>query len=84
MELMKCTKEQMLAFMTETATGYYPNSLCIKDKAKFFVYNSWFDPNYRVPTIVINACNPKRYHGTCKSTKEIDEFLLHNMFYFIT
>jgi hypothetical protein len=74
----------MLAFLSKTAAGYYPNALCFKDKSKVFVYNNWLNQNYWIPTIAINACNPKRYHGTCKTTKEIDEFLLRNNFYFVT
>ena len=68
---------------------YYPNSLCIADKSKVELYNSWFDTEYTNFYISIEACNPKTYkgkdnNGVCRDESELKTFLGENIFYYIT
>ena len=43
MKLKKCTKQELLYFITEQSTSYYKNAVCFEDKNKVVIENNWFD-----------------------------------------
>lgn len=42
-KLRKCEKADLLAFMPEFTTSYYPNSICFDDRSKAVLRSNWFD-----------------------------------------
>ena len=41
-KLKKCTREDKLKFMSETALRYYTNALCFQDKSQIDLNNNWY------------------------------------------
>ena len=74
-KLRKCEKEDLLKVVTETASGYYPNSMCFDDKSKIKLKQNWFFQEYENLYVSIDACNNSTYSGTCKDLGEIQKFL---------
>jgi len=82
-KLKTCTLEDMLLFLTESSTSYYPNALCFQDKSKVMLDGSWFDQKFNIPVISLNSCNNSTYNGNCATPEQIDDFVQNNFFYFI-
>ena len=84
LKIRYCTQTDLLKFMSEEATNYYPNSICLDDSTHLHMLNSWYADVWENIQFIITACDQSTYQGTCKTEEEIDQFLRNNIFYFVT
>jgi hypothetical protein len=54
--LKKCSKKDLIKFMSDGVAEYYPNSLCFEDLSKFSLLNNWFNEKFRNIFVAIEAC----------------------------
>lgn len=80
MELRKCTREDLTAFMPERTASYYPNSLCFKDRQKVRIKGNWFDQKFTSVHLTIEEC----VGAGCKSRDEIADFMSRTLFYYVS
>ena len=78
--MKRCDKQDLNKILPKYAFKLYPNALCFEDKSKIKMKNSWNEQNFENMYIAIDFCNPKTYHGVCKSHDEIKQFLSENIF----
>ena len=84
-QLKICTREDLLEFVTDFATVYYQNALCLQDKSKFVLKGSWFDNTFQSVFYSIDRCrNTTANNNWCKPAEEIDNFVSENLFYIVT
>ena len=55
-KLRKCQKSDLTKFLSDTASNYYPNSLCFRDVSKVHLNRNWFGEKYNNLIISIDAC----------------------------
>jgi hypothetical protein len=57
LKFKKCVKSDLLEFVSEYATGYYPNALCLDYIDDFRMYSNWFNPAFINPMLTLERCN---------------------------
>ena len=55
-KLKQCQKYEILDFMDESATSFYPNSLCFEDVEKIKLKDNYFDSEFESFFVSIDAC----------------------------
>lgn len=84
LDMRLCKREELLIFMPEAISWYYPNSVCFKDRSKVRMRGNWFDSTFESPIINIEECKNTTENGhKCMPQYEIERFMNENIFYFI-
>lgn len=84
LELHVCSDEEKGRFVPEQNFGWYPQALCIANRADAAIEKNWFMDNYNTPTIAVSYCkNTTENNFWCKSKDEIDLFLRNKASFFV-
>jgi len=57
LQLKKCSYEDKSKFINDQAITYYPNALCLSDKGKVPIRNSWHNLEFDNIFISLDACD---------------------------
>lgn len=72
MKLRKCTKEDLVKFMPESITHYYPNSVCFANRDEVELMGNWFNAKFKqIHLAVIECRNTTSRPAKCKTRDEI-------------